>query len=520
MSAGAPGEDNPLRTGLRRVRRAPPCTIVIVGATGDLTRRKLLPALQALAADDLLDERTDVVGLARGSWTDEEFRAETRQALAKHDPARATGAPWAWLGPRLHYVSAEFDAPEGFARLAQELDRIESADATPRVRVFYLATPPSMFAPVARQLAAAGLLACAKEHRCRLVVEKPFGHALASARALNVALRDLVPERAIFRIDHYLGKETVQNLLVLRFANGMFEPLWNARHVDNVQITVSESIGIEGRGTYFEEAGIVRDMVQNHVFQLLALTAMEPPAAFEADTVRDEKVKVLRALRPVDAANVEDFCVRGQYTRGAPLGREVPAYREERDVAPDSRVETFVALRLFVDNWRWAGVPFFLRVGKALPKKVTEIAIHFRAAPHRLFPDPARDAGPSLAWMDMNVLAIRIQPDEGVSLRFLTKVPGPEMVTHPVSMEFRYGTSFGAAPPEAYERLLLDALLGDGTLFTRDDEVEASWSWIGPLRQAWEASPIAVPERYEAGTWGPPGADALVARSGRRWRRP
>ena len=395
------------------------------------------------------------------------------------------------------------------------IEEFEGGAADESSRIFYLATPPSLFANVARRLSAASAFAGADAGRSRLVVEKPFGHDLASARALNEALVALLPESAIFRIDHYMGKETVQNLLVLRFANGMFEPLWNSRYVDHVQLTVSESLGVAGRGAYFEESGILRDMVQNHMFQFLALTAMEPPAAFAADEVRDEKVKVLRALRPIDKARVGEMCVRGQYTRGAPGGKEIAGYREDPEVAKDSRTETYVALELRIDNWRWAGVPFFLRVGKGLPKKVSEIAIHFKEAPLSLFGVPSAAVGAS-----SNVLAIRIQPDEGMSLRFNTKVPGPEMLPHPVTMDFRYGTSFGAAPPEAYERLILDALLGDGTLFTRDDEVLASWTWISALRDAWAGSSVETPDDYEAGTWGPAAADRMIERTGRRWRKP
>ncbi len=506
-------ETNPLREGLRRTRRGPPCSLVFFGASGDLAHRKLIPAVYALATEDLIDDRTQIVGVSRREWTDDEFRARMRDAVAEFGRYGIDEETWARLAPRIVHHRISREDPAEYAALVARLDDFERTAGTPTDRVYYLATPPSVFAPVARRLAASGAFAGAEQGRARLVVEKPFGHDLASARALNRDLVALIPERAIFRIDHYLGKETVQNLLVLRFANGMFEPLWNNRYVDHVQLTVAESLGVTGRGAYFEEAGIVRDMVQNHMFQFLALTAMEPPSAFAADEVRDEKVKVLRALRPVDPARIGDVCARGQYTRGAPGGKEIPGYREEENVAADSRTETYVALELRIDNWRWAGVPFFLRVGKGLPKKTSEIAIHFKEAPLRLF-------GGVTAGDGNNVLAIRIQPDEGMSLRFHTKVPGPEMLPHPVTMDFRYGTSFGAAPPEAYERLLLDALLGDGTLFTRDDEVDASWTWISALRDAWKGSSVEVPEDYEAGSWGPASADRLIERSGRRWRKP
>jgi glucose-6-phosphate 1-dehydrogenase len=517
MHDDAASEDapHPLREGLRRTRRSPPGAIVIFGAAGDLARRKLVPALFALQQDDLLDDRTLIVGVSRREQTDASFREHLRTGVAEFGRIAPEEASWARFARRVVHVRIADDAPAEYAALAERLAAHErTLDVPPEKteRVVYLSTPPSAFAPLARRLHEAGVLAAAGEGRARLVVEKPFGHDLRSARALNAELRALLPEHAIYRIDHYLGKETVQNLLVLRFANGLFEPLWNNRYVDHVQLTVAESIGVAGRGGYFEEAGIVRDMVQNHMFQFLALTAMEPPAAFEAGAVRDEKVKVLRALREVDPARIAETCVRGQYVRGSPGGKEIPGYLEEAGVAPGSRVETYAAMELRIDNWRWAGVPFFLRVGKGLPKRVSEIAVHFRGAPLRLF------GGAGAA--EPNVLVMRIQPDEGMSLRFLTKTPGPEMLPHPVTMDFRYGTSFGAAPPEAYERLLLDALLGDSTLFTRDDEVDASWEWITALRDAWIDSPVAVPEPYEAGTWGPPSADALLARSGRRWRRP
>jgi glucose-6-phosphate 1-dehydrogenase len=505
---------NPLREGLRRVRRSPPGSLVIFGASGDLAHRKLVPALFALQQDDLLDDRTQIVGVSRREWTDDVLRAHFRKGVEEFGRVPVDDASWARFAKRLvhHRIAAE-DAAE-YRALAERL-RVHAAtldvgDGRTAANSFYLSTPPSAFAPVARRLAASGLFEGAADGRARLVVEKPFGTDLATAQALTRELTSLLPESALFRIDHYLGKETVQNLLVFRFANGMFEPLWNSRYVEHVQITVAESIGVAGRGAYFEEAGIVRDMVQNHVFQFLALTAMEPPVAFEADAVRDEKVKVLRALRPVERASIAGTCARGRYVRGAPGGKEIPGYLEEPGVPAESNVETFVAMKLAIDTWRWGGVPWYLRVGKAMPKKVSEIAVHFKPAPHRLF-------GGTVA---QNVLAIRIQPDEGMSLRFLTKVPGPEMVAHPVTMDFRYGTSFGAAPPEAYERLLLDAMVGDGTLFTRADEVEASWTWISALRDAWAGSPVETPDAYEAGTWGPPSADALLARDGFQWRRP
>ena len=459
-------ETNPLRSGLRRIRRSPPGALVIFGASGDLAHRKLVPSLFALQEDDLLDDRTLIVGISRRDWTDGDLRAHYRRGVEEFGRVRVTDAAWTRFASRIRHHGIRSEDASEYTALAALLRERDGALDAPGEHTVYLSTPPSLFAPIAARLAAAGLFEGATEGRVRLVVEKPFGTDLKSARALNKELTALLPESAIYRIDHYLGKETVQNLLVFRFANGMFEPLWNAHHVEQVQITVAESIGVAGRGAYFEEAGIVRDMVQNHVFQFLALTA--------------------------------------------PGGKEIPGYLEEKGVPPDSTTETFVGLKMWIDNWRWAGVPWFLRVGKAMPKKVSEIAIHFRPAPHRLF-------GGELA---QNVLAIRIQPDEGMSLRFLTKAPGQEMTAVPVTMDFRYGTSFGAAPPEAYERLLLDAMVGDGTLFTRADEVDASWTWISALRDAWAGSPVEVPESYEAGTWGPQGSDALLAPQGFTWRRP
>jgi glucose-6-phosphate 1-dehydrogenase len=347
----------------------------------------------------------------------------------------------------------------------------------------------------------------------RAIIEKPFGHDLDSARELNRVAVTTFRERQVFRIDHYLGKETVQNLLVLRFANGFFEPFWNRQYIDHVQFTVAETVGVEKRGGYFETAGITRDIIQNHMLQLVSLFAMEPPVAFEADAVRDEKVKVLRALRPFVKGHETDNAVRGQYTDGSVLGEKAPAYRKEESVNPESRVETYAALKIFVDNWRWADVPFYVRAGKRLPKRVTDISIHFRPAPYPLFTH-----GSTLRTQP-NVLAIRIQPDEGISLKFDSKVPGPTVRTAPVTMEFRYATSFGAEPPEAYERLLLETMLGDSTLFARRDEVETAWRWIDPLLDAWAADP-APPDFYPAGTWGPESAERLIERDGRKWRRP
>jgi glucose-6-phosphate 1-dehydrogenase len=508
-------EPNPLRAGLRRERAPEPCAVVIFGASGDLTRRKLLPALYNLHADRLMPGSFAVVGFARRDWSDEAFASILREGLEAHSRRAPESEIWRELLPRLSYVRSSFDDPEGYRELSRRLERLDREGGTGGNRLYYLAVPPSAYPEIVRRLAEAGLnRPGAGGHWARVVVEKPFGHDLSSARELNRTVHAVFDERAVFRIDHYLGKETVQNLMVFRFANTIFEPIWNRRYVDHVQITVAESIGVEGRGSYYEESGMTRDMVQNHMFQLLCLTAMEPPVSQAADAIRDEKVKVLHALRPVPPERAGEETVRGQYGPGTVGGRKVPGYVEEPGVAAGSRTETYVALRLHLDNWRWAGVPFYLRAGKRLPKRVTEVALQFKDVPHRLF-----HTGPS-DRIAPNVLALRIQPDEGISVKFDSKVPGPEPRIQPVTMEFRYGTSFGVEPPEAYERLLLDAILGDSTLFIRGDEVEASWAYIDPLHEGWSAEPGDSPlPSYESGTWGPDPAERLLAREGRSWRR-
>lgn len=506
---------NPLRAGLPDDRFLAPCTLVIFGASGDLTKRKLVPALYTLAVERSLPSNFTVVGFARRPMTDEAFRAEMKEAVATFARSKPIDpATWDAFAQALFYQAGDYDDPASYRALRTRLEHLDQQRGNAGNRIFYLSTPPSTFPVAVARLGAAGMVSSGAEHPfTRVIIEKPFGTDLASAVALNRDILEVFAESDVYRIDHYLGKETVQNLMVLRFANGLFEPLWNSRYVDHVQITGAEPIGIEGRGGYFEQAGILRDMVQNHLFQVLAITAMEPPVSPNADDLRDEKVKVLKALRSIDEAPLAEQVVRGQYEAGTVFGRRLKPYREESGVARDSRRETFVALKLFIDNWRWAGVPFYLRSGKAMPKKVTEVALVFRDAPHRLFADRAR-RGPS-----PNVLAIRIQPDEGVSLRFGAKVPGNTLDIQPVNMEFRYGTSFGAEPPEAYERLLLDCVLGDQSLFTRGDEVEASWRWVTRVHRAWESSEDPV-HPYAAGTWGPTAADALLARAGHAWRHP
>lgn len=504
-------EENPLRVGLPRPRAPQPCAIVIFGATGDLTRRKLIPALFRMAREGLLPASLAIVGYARSEGDADRLRENFRKAL-KIDEGDTI---WQRFAQNVFYHRAGYDDPAGFRGLGELLAQLDRERGTAGNRLFYLATPPGVAAEIARHLGEAGLVPVPREGGpwARLVVEKPFGHDLASAAELNRRLAAVFDESQIFRIDHYLGKETVQNLLVFRFANRLFEPLWNQGHVDHVQITVSESLGVEGRGGYFEEAGILRDMVQNHLMQLLCLVGMEPPAVLEADAIRDEKVQLLRSIRPIRPQEAASMTTRGQYGPGWVNGAEVPGYRSEAGVAPDSRTETYVALRLWVDNWRWAGVPFYLRAGKRLPKRVTEIAVEFKSVPRILFNrDPETPLAP-------NVLAIRIQPDEGISLRFAAKVPGLAVRIQPVRMEFNYSAAFGVEPPEAYERLLLDALLGDSTLFTRRDEVEAAWSIIDPILEGWQRDTTADLPIYAAGTWGPEAADAFIRADGRQWRR-
>ncbi len=509
--------ENPFREGLSRRKTPDPSTIVLFGASGDLTQRKLLPALYNLARDGLLPPKVAVIGFARREKTDEQFRQEMLEGVRKHARGFDEADPlWAEFSRQIFYQTGAFDSAEDFQALARRLDVIERGLGLPPNRLHYLATAPNYFSTIVRGLDSAGL---AKPRRdasrsgwSRVVVEKPFGRDLESARALNRELFGVLEEEQIFRIDHYLGKETVQNLLALRFANGIFEPLWNQKYVDHVQITVAESIGVEGRGGYYDQAGVLRDMIQNHMLQVLSLVAMEPPAALEADSIRDEKVKVLRSLRRISPVDVDHHVVRAQYGPGTILGRSVPGYREEEGVPKDSRTETYVAMRLFIDNWRWAGVPFLLRSGKRLPKRTTEVCIQFKKPPLSLFGEQ------TACTVAPNALIVNVQPDEGVSLRFGAKVPGPEIEVRQVKMDFRYGGSFGVPSPEAYERLLLDALGGDSTLFTRRDEVEAAWTIMTDILDGWQRSPNP-PLEYPAGSWGPEAAERLLEGRDGAWRR-
>ena len=514
--AGTPTvETNPLREGLALERVPDPSVLVIFGASGDLTQRKLLPALYSLAHDGLLPAGQTIVGFARPDYSDDAFRMAMREACDKHARRRPVQDPiWENFAKGIFYVRGTFDNPDDFSRLKHRLAELDAQRNTGGRRIYYLAVPPNFFTSISQNLGREGMVTDPESGGpfTRAIIEKPFGHDLESARDLNRVAVTTFRERQVFRIDHYLGKETVQNILVLRFANGIFEPFWNRQYVDHVQLTVAESIGVEKRGGYFESSGIVRDIIQNHMLQLVSLIAMEPPVVLAADPVRDEKVKVLKALRPFDLANLKTSAIRGQYTAGSILGQPVPAYRTEQGVDPKSNTETFSALKIFVDNWRWAGVPFYLRAGKRMPKRATYIVIQFREAPHVLFKRQESSSS------EPNLLAIRIQPDEGISLKFDSKVPGPVVRTHPVTMEFRYATSFGAEPPEAYERLLLDTMLGDSTLFARRDEVETAWSWLDPLLKAWKEDP-AGPDFHPAGSWGTESADHLIESDGRRWKR-
>ena len=505
---------NPFREGMPPERQTGPCTIVIFGATGDLTRRKLVPALYNIARDRMLPPRCAVVGFARRDWSHEKFREEMRAGVDEFSRSGATSPDiWEDFAKGFFYCQGSFDDAAAYTRLRDLLADIALKRGTGGNCLFYLATPPSSYSPIIRELGRAGLARPAARGDsspwARVIIEKPFGRDLETARSLNREVLDVFNEEQVYRIDHYLGKETVQNILVMRFANGIFEPLWNHKHIDHVQITVAESLGMEGRGRYYDRAGALRDMVQNHIMQLLCLTAMEPPVAFEADAVRNEKMKVLQSVRPIPVVDLGNHVVRAQYTKGFAAGEDAPAFRSEEGVSGDSSTETYIAMRIHVDNWRWAGVPFYLRTGKRLPKRITEIAIQFKEIPHLLF------SGQQEGAITPNVLALRIQPDEGISLKMTSKVPGGRALLRPVVMDFRYGTSFGVDPPEAYERLLLDAMGGDSTLFTRRDEVEAAWGILTGILDAWGNDPAPALHTYEAGSWGPAAADGLLG----SWRR-
>jgi len=504
-------QTNPLREGLSTRAVPQPCSVVIFGATGDLTHRKLMPALYNLAADGELPPAVTVIGFARRPKSDDDFRKEMEQAVKEFSRQTVRDEIWKNFGQSIFYHQSDFSDESGFKSLAERLDKIDNERGTRGNRLFYFAVAPEQFEPILKHLKTVGLNKAREGSWARVIIEKPFGTDLASARELNRVVSNSFTEDQTYRIDHFLGKETAQNILVLRFANSIFAPLWNRRYIDHLQITAAETLGVEGRAGYYETAGALRDMVQNHLLQLLCLVAMEAPSDLSADSIRDEKVKVVRCLRRMSVEDVATHVVRAQYAEGAINGKTVPAYRAEEKVDPKSMTDTFVSLKLNIDNWRFWDVPIYMRVGKRLPKSATEISVHFKKAPMVLFNKETNEA---------NVLVIRIQPDEGISLRIQAKMPGTSFRIEPVKMDFHYGTSFGKASPEAYERLLLDAMSGDATLFARRDEVEEAWAFIDIIENAWSQKKN-VPELYfyPAGSWGPDAADELLARDGRAWRR-
>ena len=500
--------ENPFADPLRFEQRVPECTVVIFGANGDLTKRKLLPALYRLMYERRLSPGFAIVGISRTEMSDEQFREKMKESVVKYlEDSPFDEDVWSGFSRGIFYMAGDFYQESSYATLAGRLKQIEETRQTGGNVFFYLSTQPSQYGPAARGLGNAGLNR-GKGWR-RLVVEKPFGHDLGSARALSDELHEFFDESDIYRIDHYLGKETVQNILAFRFGNGIFEPLWNRRYVEHVQITAAESIGVEGRGAYYQEAGALRDMIQNHLLQVMATVAMEPSATFEPNAVRDERAKLLRSIRIMGHDEVMENTVPGQYGPGRVGGGDVAGFRQEKGVDPESQTETYAAARFRVDNWRWAGVPFYIRTGKYLPRRVTEIAIQFHQAPHSVF-------GPNSTVP--NLLILRIQPEEGISLKFVSKQPGTGMKLRPVSMDFNYGSSFGERSPSAYETLLLDAITGDATLYTRQDMVEASWRVVEPILEVWGSHKFEF-SNYAAGTWGPKASDEMLARQGHAWRR-
>lgn len=516
MITASPALENPLEDFSRPKKNTEPCILVIFGATGDLTARKLVPALYNLAKEGQLPGHFACVGFARRDKTHEQFRQEMLEAVNNFSRSRPVDPEiWHSFSEQLFYHRSEFDHDEGYESLGQLLHRLDTQFGTKKNRVFYLSTQPSFFPLVIEKLSQHRLIYTDQVHDkwSRIIIEKPFGHDLRSAEQLQQEISQHLSENQIYRIDHYLGKETVQNLMVFRFSNSIFESLWNNHHIDHVQITVSEDMGIGTRGRLWEEAGMLRDIVQNHMMQLTCLVAMEPPTSLKADAIHAEKIKVMEAIRSLPAKSLWSVAVRGQYGPGYIDGKEVKGYRQEENVSPTSSVETYVALKLMIDNWRWAGVPFYLRAGKRLPKRATEIAILFKDAPGYLFQTKsnAKNSEP-------NALVIRIQPDEGISLKMNCKIPGLASLIQPVKMDFQYGTYFGATPPEAYERLICDCMAGDSTLFARADEALASWRLLTPLLDYWASEHPSDFPNYSSGTWGPKAAETLITRDGRQWR--
>jgi len=494
-------------------RVADPCVMVIFGFSGDLTKRKLIPALYNLASQQLLSREFAIVGLGRTPMSDEDARKKMTEDFKQFASGGSIDQDlWDWLIRRIYYLSGDFDNPDTYKRLGETIAKADKEHGCKGNNFFYLATAPNFFGDIVERLAGAGMMKEENGRWRRVIIEKPFGHDLDTAKALNKRLLHVANECQIYRIDHYLGKETVQNILALRFANGIFEPIWNRRYIDHVQISVAETVGVEKRGGYYDNAGALRDMVPNHIMQLITLTAMEPPISFEANAVRDEQAKILHAIQPYTSEDVLSKTVRGQYGEGIVDGERVPAYRTEEGVPPDSRTETFVAMRLLIDNWRWAGVPFYLRTGKRLPGRNTHVVIQFRRAPFMLFRDTPVDK------MMPNQLVLHIQPEEGISLRFAAKTPGPAMQLGEVNMDFEYADYFGENPSTGYERLLHDCMIGDATLFQRADMVEAGWSIVSPMLDVWKALPPRNFPNYPSGTWGPKEAEDLMERDGRHWR--
>jgi glucose-6-phosphate 1-dehydrogenase len=507
--------ENPMRAGMRLERTAEPCTVVIFGASGDLAKRKLIPALYRLVQERLLPAEFAIIGLGRTPMSDEEFREKMKASVVEFSEAKSVDEEvWHSFAQGIRFLPSNIDKPECYTELAKMLEEVDRERGTQGNHLFYLSVAPEFYAEAVKQLGEAGLTKQDKGW-VRVIIEKPFGTSLESARELNQQILRHLDESQIYRIDHYLGKETVQNLLVFRFANGIYEPLWNRQYIDHVQITNAETVGVEGRGGYYEKSGVVRDMIQNHVFQVLSLVAMEPPSSLSSEDVRDEKIKAMHSARVFTPERIAAECVRGQYGAGAIGGKPVPGYREEKGVVPDSTTETYAMVTMMFDNWRWSGVPFYIRSGKRLAKRVTEIAIQFREAPHKLFGSAAME------MVSPNQLVIRIQPDEGITMRVAAKVPGQVTRIRDVNMDFRYGASFGVQLAEAYERLILDCILGDSTLYARKDMTERGWEIVMPILNFWaEHKSEASFPNYEAGSWGPEESFRLLEQHGRHWRRP